>query len=547
MARFDREIRELILESLREYRKQNIPDEYLLELDRTGEFPKEALKDMYDHEKLGIHLVLIPEEYGGLGASTYDAYRVCEELARMDLGIATAVFATFLGLDPIRVGGTEAQKEEWMRRVAEECLLVSYGATEAEAGSDLGSLTTRAYPVRENGRTVGYRITGSKQWISNGGMADVHLVLARVDDGVSWFIVESGTDGFEAGHPEDKHGIRAANTAAYSMDEVFVPAENLVGEREGLGLSQAQAVFGYTRLMVAAFGLGAGSEALERAVRYSQTRVQAGSPLSEKQGYTHKLIVPHAVKLAAARAYIEMIAERLDEGTEELQTEGAIAKYFATNAGNEAADAAIQALGGYGYVREYMVEKIKRDVRITQIYEGTNEIMEMTIARNRWQDHLKSRSTYYHDMSRKLSHLHERDPDVGAEVLSLGLNALNVIFERCRQQKLTRNQHVMFKLGELAAEGEVAVAFCETASRDSFSEAFPYNRETMRAMARIMARQTSLKIVHQGTALIMGAGTGGAASLHEEMRVDKVMERMKGQVPDMDLVAFKLKEVFRAR
>ena len=150
-------------------------------------------------------------------------------------------------------------------------------------------------------------------------------------------------------------------------------------------------MFGYTRLMVAAFGLGAGWAALDRAIPYSAERIQAGGPLSEKQGYTHKLIVPHAVRLEAARAYIEETAERIDRGDDgTLNTEGAIAKYLATEAGNAAADAAIQALGGYGYTHEYMVEKIKRDVRITTIYEGTSEIMEMTISRDRWQQHLKT-------------------------------------------------------------------------------------------------------------------------------------------------------------
>ena len=165
-------------------------------------------------------------------------------------------------------------------------------------------------------------------------------------------------------------------------------------------------MFGYTRLMVAAFGLGAGWAALDRAIPYSTERIQAGGPLSEKQGYTHKLIVPHAVRLEAARAYIEETAERIDAGEGTLNTEGAIAKYLATEAGNAAADAAIQALGGYGYTREYMVEKIRRDVRITTIYEGTSEIMEMTIARDRWQQHLKTAAQHYHDAAREMEALH---------------------------------------------------------------------------------------------------------------------------------------------
>ena len=180
---------------------------------------------------------------------------------------------------------------------------------------------------------------------------------------------------------------------------MVVPVENLVGGVEGRGLVQAQQVFGYTRVMVAAFGLGGGWEALDRAISYSTQREQGGAPLSEKQGYTHKLIVPHVVRLEAARAFVEETATRIDAGAGAggaLNTEGAIAKYLATEAGNAAADAAIQAHGGYGYTRPYIVEKIKRDVRITTIYEGTSEILEMTIARDRWQQHLKTRGDLLH-------------------------------------------------------------------------------------------------------------------------------------------------------
>jgi alkylation response protein AidB-like acyl-CoA dehydrogenase len=169
--------------------------------------------------------------------------------------------------------------------------------------------------------------------------------------------VEKDAPGFTRGKPEDKHGIRASNTAALFLEDVFVPIGNMVGGVEGRGLAQAQAVFGYTRLMVGAFGLGAGWEALRRAIRYSQERIQAGSPLSQKQAYTHKLIVPNGARLEAARSYIEWVAERLDNGEAGLATEGAVAKFLATEGGNKAAEDAIQAHGGYGYTREYLVEK----------------------------------------------------------------------------------------------------------------------------------------------------------------------------------------------
>src|SRR5208283_931429 len=406
----------LSLKSLRDFAKKKLPDETLIELDERDECPVEIVRHMCDPEKLGIQLLFIPEEFGGMGGGAFDVYCICEEMAHIDLGIATAVLATFLGSDPITVGATQEQKKLWLSRIANEGLLFAYGATEPEAGSDLGALRTTADRVMQDGRVVGYKINGNKQWISNGGVADVCTVLANTPAGPSWFVVEKGVKGFSHDEPEDKHGIRLSNTAALAFNDVYVDADRLIGGVEGQGLNQAQAVFGYTRLMVAAFGLGAGWAALDRAIPYSTKRIQAGGPLSEKQGYTHKLIVPHAVHLEAARAYIEETAERIDAGNEgSINTEGAIAKYMATEAGNAAAEASIQALGGYGYTHEYMVEKISRDVRITIIYEGTSEIMEMTIGRDRWQLHLKTRGQYYHDEARKFEALHASHPEVGAD------------------------------------------------------------------------------------------------------------------------------------
>src|SRR5689334_24428440 len=400
----------LSLKSLREFAKKRLTDEILIELDARDECPLEIVRHMCSPEKLGIQLLFIPEEYGGFGGGTFDVYCICEAMAHIDLGLATAVFATFLGSDPITVGATAEQKKLWLSRIADEGLLFAYGATEPEAGSDLPSLKTTAERVMQDGGIVGYKINGAKQWISNGGVADAYTVLANAPGGPTWFIVEKGAKGFSQDKPEEKHGIRLSNTAALAFNDVCVDVDRLIGGVEGQGLLQAQAVFGYTRLMVAAFGLGAGWAALDRAIPYSMKRVQAGSPLAQKQGYTHKLIVPHAVKLEAARAYIEETAERIDAGEGSLNTEGAIAKYLATEAGNAAAEAAIQALGGYGYVKEYLVEKIKRDVRITTIYEGTSEIMEMTISRDRWQAHLKTRGQHYHDRARAFETLHANQP-----------------------------------------------------------------------------------------------------------------------------------------
>src|SRR6185369_11728768 len=287
----------LSVKSLKDFAKKQLPDEHLIELDARDECPIEIVRRMCSPDHLGIQLLFVPEEYGGFGGGAFDVYCVCEEMARVDLGVATSVLATFLGSDPIFVGATSEQKKLWLTRIADEGLLFAYGATEPEAGSDLGALRTTAEPVSEDGRVVGYKITGNKQWISNGGVADAYSILANTPSGPSWFIVEKGAKGFSHDEPENKHGIRLSNTAALALDNVYVDADRLVGGVEGQGLIQAQAVFGYTRLMVATFGLGAGWAALDRAIPYSTKRIQAGSPLSEKQGYTHKLIVPQVARL----------------------------------------------------------------------------------------------------------------------------------------------------------------------------------------------------------------------------------------------------------
>src|ERR1700752_5104220 len=441
----------LSIKSLREFAKKRLPDQELIDLDARDECPLEIVRHMCSPDKLGIQLLFIPEEFGGMGGGTFDVYCICEEMARIDLGVATSVLATFLGSDPIFVGATPAQKRIWLTRIAEEGLLFAYGATEPEAGSDLGALRTTAEPVIQDGKTVGYKITGNKQWISNGGIADAYTILANTPGGPSWFIVEKGAKGFTHDKPEDKHGIRLSNTAALALDNVYVDADRLVGGGGGAGRNLARGVVGFKRFVVAAFGLGAGWAALDRAIPYSTKRIQAGAPLSEKQGYTHKLIVPNAVRLEAGRAYIEETAERIDAGEGSLNTEGAIAKYMSTEAGHAAADASIQALGGYGYTHEYMVEKISRDVRITRIYEGTSEIMEMTISRDRWQLHLKTKGQYYHDRAREAEALHARCPNVGADLAALAHHALAEIMERARAARLTRYQHILLRLGEWVA------------------------------------------------------------------------------------------------
>jgi alkylation response protein AidB-like acyl-CoA dehydrogenase len=536
----------LSLKSLKEFGKKRLPDEVRIELDERDECPLDIVRDMCDPDKLGIQLLFVPEDCGGMGGGAFDVYRICEAMAAIDLGIATSVLATFLGSDPITVGATPEQKKLWLGKIADEGILFAYGATEPDAGSDLGALKTTAERVMDGDKIIGYKISGLKQWISNGGIADAYSILANAPGGPSWFVVEKGAPGFAHDKPENKHGIRTSNTAALALENVYVTPDRLIGGVEGQGLLQAQAVFGYTRLMVAAFGLGAGWAALDRAIPYSTKRIQAGGPLSEKQGYTHKLIVPNVVRLEAARAFIEETAERIDSGNEgSLNTEGAIAKYMATEAGNKAAEDSIQALGGYGYTHDYMVEKISRDVRITIIYEGTSEIMEMTISRDRWQLHLKTRGQHYHDLARQSEALHREHPNVGADTAALALHALAEVLERARVARLTRFQHVLLRLGQLIAFAETAACLARRAGKAQEGRLHEkandrFNAAALAVISRVFSREAAQKVANDGLRLIVGAGgvaESEIASCESSLGMSAIHRAQAGLIADMDFIA----------
>ena len=221
---------EMMREAVRDFVDGALPESRRLELDHEDVCPEDLVRGMCS-DQLGIQLLFIPEEYGGMGGGAFDVYRVCEAMAHIDVGIATAVLATFLGSDPLFVGATPDQKKIWLSRIAEQGLLFAYGATEPEAGSDLGSLRTTAAPVTEDGNVVGYRINGRKQWISNGGIADAYTILALAPGGPTWFVVERGAEGFSAAKPEDKHGIRLSNTAAPRWKRRVAPTRPVWGVR----------------------------------------------------------------------------------------------------------------------------------------------------------------------------------------------------------------------------------------------------------------------------------------------------------------------------
>jgi alkylation response protein AidB-like acyl-CoA dehydrogenase len=264
--------------------------------------------------------------------------------------------------------------------------------------------------------------------------------------------------------------------------------------------------------------------------------------LIEKQGYTHKLLLPHLIRLEAARAYVEEISRRIDSGETPLNTEGAIAKLVATEAGNAAADAAIQALGGYGYMKEYEVEKIRRDVRITTIYEGTSEIMEWTIARDRWRDHLQTRGRYYAEIAPSIDKLYAQAPTVGADAAALAYRALQVLMERARLGRLTRNQHLLFRLGEWIALAETAAAFARYAA-DGSSKTSGLAGPAIAAMSRVYAREAALHVATEGLRWIHGVDDGSdAEQLARELNLPAIHAAQRGLMADMDLIAQTLRD-----
>jgi alkylation response protein AidB-like acyl-CoA dehydrogenase len=317
------------------------------------------------------------------------------------------------------------------------------------------------------------------------------------------------------------------------LEDLYVPIENLVGGIEGQGLKQANQVFGYTRLMVATFGLGGGVASLEKTIRYSKERVQFGTPLSEKQGYTHKLLVPNAVQLEAARAHIEKTARRLDSGEEDLQVEGSIAKYFATEAGDAMANDGIQAFGGYGYIREYEVEKIKRDLKITTIFEGTSEIQRNIISTFRLRTTVRSKGRYYLDMAEALDKLPEES---GARLVSDCMRILNEAIFNARKVKLTKSQYVMFLLADMMACCEVGEALCQKAANYTGRERTP---EFMKATARLFAREVAEKVYLNGLRIACGCDKD-MDELQERLNSLDLALAMKANLSDMDLVAREL-------
>ena len=348
------------------------------ELDVTGEFPWAIIKKMAEADLFGI---LIPEEYGGFGGTmTMNMVLITEEISKACGGTALAFAATGLGVIPILIAGSPEIKERFLPSVASGERLCAFAITEAGAGSDAGGVRTTA--VRDGDH---YVLNGTKQWISNAGEAEIYTVVALTNPskgprGASVIVVEKDTPGFSFGKKEDKMGIRASVTRELIFEDCRVPVENLLG-KEGTGFIIAMKTFDASRPGVGAQALGIAQGALDLAVDYSIVRRQFGRPISSFQGLRF-MLADMAMKVEAARALIYAVSRHIDSGSKQRPTMySAMSKCFAGDIAMEVTTDAVQVFGGYGYMRDYPVEKYMRDAKITQIYEGTNQIQRDEIGK----------------------------------------------------------------------------------------------------------------------------------------------------------------------
>lgn len=345
------------------------------ELDEKEEFPWDIIKVLAETDLCGIY---IEEKYGGMGGGVLELSIVTEELSRACGGIAICFAATALGTYPIILHGTEEQKQKYLPDIASGKKLAAFALTEAGAGSDASAIQTTA---KKEG--AHYILNGTKQWITNGGEAEVYTVIAMTDRtkgarGASAFIVEKGTPGFDFGKREKKMGIRASATRELIFNDCKVPAENLLG-REGMGFIIAMRTFDQSRPGVAAQAVGIAQGALDLAVKYARERVQFGKPISSFQGIQF-MLADMATETEAARALVYATARMIDSGAKNVAKESAMTKLFASDMCMKVTTDAVQIFGGYGYMRDYPIEKYMRDAKITQIYEGTNQIQRSIIA-----------------------------------------------------------------------------------------------------------------------------------------------------------------------
>ncbi|MFA5675841.1 MAG: acyl-CoA dehydrogenase family protein [Christensenellales bacterium] len=346
-----------------------------IQYDEEGTFPHDIIKVLADSDLCGVY---IPEQYGGLGGGIFEMALVVEQLSRACGGIALSYAGTGLGTFPILLFGTDEQKAKYLPDIAAGKKLAAFGLTEANAGSDAAGVQTSA--VLDGNE---YILNGTKQWITNGEAADVYSIVACTDRssgarGFSAFIIEKGTPGFSFGKKENKMGVRASATVELIFEDCRIPKQNLLS-KEGLGFIVAMKTLDRTRPGVAAQAVGIAQGALDAAVKYSRERVQFGVPISSFQAVQH-IMADMAIQIEASRALVYQTCRYIDSGAKNISKQSAMCKVIASDTAMKVTTDAVQVLGGYGYMKEYPVEKMMRDAKITQIYEGTNQIQRNIIA-----------------------------------------------------------------------------------------------------------------------------------------------------------------------
>jgi butyryl-CoA dehydrogenase len=344
------------------------------ELDENEEFPWDIMKTLAQSDFFGIN---IDEEYGGFGKGGFEMGLVIEELSKACLGVSTTFAANSLGTYPLQIAGTDEQKKKYLPDIASGKKLVAFGLTEANAGSDASGVQTTA---KLEGNE--YVLNGTKQWITNGGDAEIYTIIAITDKtkgarGASAFVVDKGTPGFSFGKKENKLGIRASSTRELIFENCRIPKDNLIG-KQGMGFIIAMKTLDKSRTGVGAQGVGVAQGAFDAAASFARERRQFGSPVISFQAIQH-MLADMATQIEAARALVYAVAKYIDSGAKDVAKSSAMAKLFATDMAMKVTVDAVQVMGGSGYMKEYPVEKMMRDAKILQIYEGTNQIQRNVI------------------------------------------------------------------------------------------------------------------------------------------------------------------------
>src|SRR5438477_2706155 len=367
---------QMLIAAIREIARERVAPR-AAEIDHTSQFPWDMKELLAQQDILAMPF---PSEYGGIGSSELAVVMAIEELARNCATTSLILAVQQLGSLPIILAGNDEQKRKYLPPLASGEWLAAFGLTEAGSGSDAAAMQTRA--VRK-GDT--YILNGSKRFITNGGLAQVNSIFAITDPqagtrGISAFIVERDFPGFAVGRIEEKMGIKGSQTAELIFMDCEVPAENLLG-REGDGFKIALSTLDQTRIGIGAQALGIAQGALDLAIAYAKQRVQFDKPIAENQGIQF-MLADMATKVEASRLLVYNAAEMVDRGEEQFGRYSAMAKMYASDRAMEVTSDAIQILGGYGYMKEYPAERMMRDAKITQIYEGTNQIQRLVIARD---------------------------------------------------------------------------------------------------------------------------------------------------------------------